>query len=158
TGDAMLLPVVNYVARTQAALVLHDAPADAAYGSDPYIARHRPRSVLCFPVLSQKVLRCILYCENTLTTGAFTEDRVEVLEMLSSRVAISLEKPRLSDGQKALLVLATARPQDLERAVELRTAELRAALDEVTKLSHSDPLTGLLNRRAFTERASNALA
>jgi predicted ATPase/signal transduction histidine kinase len=97
TADAAPSSVINYVARTHTALVLHDAPADAVYGADPYIASRRPRSVLCFPVVSQKELRCILYCENSLTAFAFNESRVKVLEMLSTQVAISLENARLYD-------------------------------------------------------------
>jgi diguanylate cyclase (GGDEF)-like protein/PAS domain S-box-containing protein len=59
---------------------------------------------------------------------------------------------------KELLALMKARAEDLERAVERRTRELTAALEDVTRLSRTDPLTGLLNRRAFTDLANQALA
>jgi diguanylate cyclase (GGDEF)-like protein/PAS domain S-box-containing protein len=58
---------------------------------------------------------------------------------------------------KDLLSLTRARADDLERSVQRRTEELRAALEDVTRLSRTDPLTGLLNRRAFTEQAQQAL-
>lgn len=58
---------------------------------------------------------------------------------------------------KELLSLMKQRAQHLEQAVEERTKELRAALEQVTRLSRTDPLTGLLNRRAFTEHALQAL-
>lgn len=58
---------------------------------------------------------------------------------------------------KELLAKETNRAESLEQQVEDRTAQLRAALDEVTRLSRTDPLTGLLNRRAFTEFAEQAL-
>ena len=57
-----------------------------------------------------------------------------------------------------LLALTEARADDLERLVEKRTAELSEALEEVTRLSRIDPLTKLLNRRAFTEGAERMLA
>ncbi len=47
-----------------------------------------------------------------------------------------------------------ARAEALEREVAKRTAQLSAALDRVTKLSIVDPLTGLMNRRAFDEHAA----
>ena len=59
---------------------------------------------------------------------------------------------------KELLALMKARAEDLERAVARRTAELSAALEDVTRLSRTDPLTGLLNRRAFSEMAAQAIA
>ncbi len=59
---------------------------------------------------------------------------------------------------RQMAALAQARADELERAVEHRTRELHAALDEVTRLSRIDPLTGLLNRRAFTEGATQVLS
>lgn len=63
--------------------------------ADPYIIRHQPKSLLCVPILHQGKLLGILYLENTLTTGAFTSDRVEILNLLCTQVAISLENARL---------------------------------------------------------------
>ena len=37
----------------------------------------------------------LLYLENTLTSHAFTPDRIAVLELLASQAAISLENARL---------------------------------------------------------------
>ncbi len=47
-----------------------------------------------------------------------------------------------------------ARAESLEREVAKRTAQLSAALEKVTRLAIVDPLTGLMNRRAFDEHAS----
>lgn len=64
----------------------------------------------------------------------------------------------------ALLVAAASRrdlaeERDLlESRVAERTGELSKALDEVTRLSRTDPLTGLLNRRALLEYAALALS
>jgi GGDEF domain-containing protein len=38
------------------------------------------------------------------------------------------------------------------------TAELREALEELTRVANTDPLTGLLNRRAFEARTTETLA
>ncbi len=46
------------------------------------------------------------------------------------------------------------RAETLEREVAKRTAQLTAALERVTRLSIVDPLTGLMNRRAFDEHAA----
>jgi PAS domain S-box-containing protein len=47
--------------------------------------------VLCLPILRQTKFIGAVYLENNLVTGAFTEDRRALLEMLSSQAAISLE-------------------------------------------------------------------
>jgi len=50
---------------------------------------------LCAPLINQGKLAGIVYLENNLTTGAFTGDRLEVLNVLSSQAAISIENARL---------------------------------------------------------------
>lgn len=63
---------------------------------------------------------------------------------------------RMQGRYKILLGRERERAESLEQEVEKRTSELTSALEEVTRLSRVDPLTGLLNRRAFTELAEQA--
>ncbi|NJR57821.1 MAG: GAF domain-containing protein [Cyanobacteria bacterium CRU_2_1] len=92
-----ILPVniVNYVTRTQESVVLNDAAHEGQFVRDPYIVATQPKSVLCTPLLNQGNLCGILYLENNLTTSAFTPDRLEVLKLLSSQAAISLQNAQL---------------------------------------------------------------
>jgi len=92
--------IVNYVRRTLESVVLADARADDRYASDEYVARRRPRSILCTPVLKQGRLIGVLYLENNLVTGAFTSDRIKLLQLISSEAAISIENARLYEEMK----------------------------------------------------------
>jgi diguanylate cyclase (GGDEF)-like protein len=67
------------------------------------------------------------------------------------------DEARVQARYRELLDMARLRAENLEREVERRTQELSAALEEVTRLSRQDPLTGLLNRRSFTEMAERIL-
>jgi PAS domain S-box-containing protein len=87
--------IINYVARTQESVILNDAAHEGQFVRDPYIVATQPKSVLCTPLLNQGKLNGILYLENNLTTGAFTPDRLEVLKLLSSQAAISLQNAQL---------------------------------------------------------------
>jgi diguanylate cyclase (GGDEF)-like protein len=60
----------------------------------------------------------------------------------------------LSDMTRKLV----AGNEELERRVQERTAELHLANAELESLARHDPLTGLMNRRAFDERIDMALA
>ncbi len=87
--------IVNYVARTEESVVLNDALNEGEFTADAYIVAHQPKSLLCTPLLNQGQLSAILYLENNLTTGAFTADRLEVLQLLSSQAAISIDNAKL---------------------------------------------------------------
>lgn len=83
--------IVSYVARTLKNIVLEDAVNEGPFTTDSYVLQNQPKSVLCQPIIKQKLLIGILYLENNLTTNAFTPNRLEILNILSSQVAISLE-------------------------------------------------------------------
>ncbi len=87
--------IINYVAHTQENVVLNDAAHQGQFIRDPYIVATQPKSILCTTLLNQGKLSGILYLENNLTTGAFTPDRLEVLKILSSQAAISLQNAQL---------------------------------------------------------------
>lgn len=87
--------IVNYVARTQESVVLSDATREGQFTNDRYIKEYQPKSVLCVPLINQRKLVSIVYLENDLTTGVFTPERLEVVKLLSSQAAISIENAKL---------------------------------------------------------------
>jgi len=68
--------------------VLDDATADPRFGGDDYIRTRQPRSVLCMPVKHKDRAIGMLYLENTLVSGAFTQARLEALMILVSQIAV----------------------------------------------------------------------
>lgn len=94
--------VVQYVARTGESLVLDNAAMSERFSSDPYVATHRPRSMLVKPIMYQGKLTGVLYLENRHVFGVFTERRLNVLDMLTSQAAISLQNARLYHGLQSL--------------------------------------------------------
>lgn len=93
SATLLSLGVLNYVRRTGKPLVLADAAADHTT-TDAYIARQRPRSVLCLPIMRQADLLGLLYLENNLVAGAFTTQALTVLELLATQAAIALENAK----------------------------------------------------------------
>jgi PAS domain S-box-containing protein len=87
--------VLHYAIRTQGRVLLDDASTHDLYSNNEYVRLKRSRSVLCLPILKQAKLVGALYLENHLVPGAFTPDRVVVLELLASQAAISLENAAL---------------------------------------------------------------
>lgn len=133
--DDRTLPIslLHYVLRTKENVVLDDASRSSRFGSDPYIQQTLPKSVLCIPIVRQQVFEGVIYMENNLTFGAFTEERLEVMNMLAAQAAISIENAQLYTS--------------LEAKVRERTRELASTLDNLkrtqSQLVHSEKMAGL---------------
>jgi tetratricopeptide (TPR) repeat protein len=99
--DQLSVPttLINYVAH---AVVLHHAAQEGQFTHDPHIVAYKTQSALCAPLINQGKLTGLLYLENNLTSGAFTQDRLKVLNLLSSQIAISIENARLYTNMAAL--------------------------------------------------------
>jgi PAS domain S-box-containing protein len=93
--------LVRYVIRTHESVILDDASRPNPYSEDDYLRGLQAKSILCLPLIKRGQLTGLLYLENTLTTYAFTPDRIAILDLLAAQAAISLENTRLySDLQE----------------------------------------------------------
>jgi predicted ATPase/signal transduction histidine kinase/tRNA A-37 threonylcarbamoyl transferase component Bud32 len=122
----LAISTIDIVKHRWEPLILNDAIADPQFAGDPYFQQHQPKSVLCTPILHQGKLVGILYLENQLTTGAFTIDRLKVLQLLTAQAAISIENAKLYAALRASVEL-------LEHRVIERTRDLHAAKEEAER-------------------------
>ncbi|WP_414545068.1 AAA family ATPase [Nostoc sp. CCY0012] len=116
--------IINYVKNTLDTLVINDVTIQNNWAVDIYIQKEKPKSILCMPIMKQGKLIGILYLENRLIIGAFTTDRIEVLNLLVSQAAISLENARLYTALEQSLI-------ELENRVKERTQELSQKNDQL---------------------------
>lgn len=116
--------IVQYVARTHSPIVLANASEDTRFRSDGYIVKHRPRSVLCVPMLHQGKLSGVLYLENNLAHGAFSTERSELLQLLAAQTAVAVENARLYGDLNAANERLRQANVNLELQVAERTQEL----------------------------------
>jgi len=116
--------LVNYVLRSQKNLVLNNASAVGKFNTDSYIKEFQPKSILCLPIIYQSKLQGIVYLENNLATGVFTQERVEILKVLVSQIAIAIENARLYAREQE-------KSQQLEQSIyELQQAQLQLIQNE----------------------------
>ena len=109
--------VLSFVYRTQKEVVLKHAANAGRFAQGPYIRKHKPKSVLCVPILHHRELLGMIYLENELVEGAFTAQRLEMVRLLAGQSAISIENAQLY--------------QNLEQKVSDRTHELQEALENL---------------------------
>jgi class 3 adenylate cyclase len=110
TVDLVAASIIAYVRRTNENVVINNAAADSRYEKDSYIKSHGSKSIMCIPIIHQGKFIGIFYLENNLTSGAFTQERINLMSLLSGQIATSIENAMLYDS--------------LGKKVEERTAEL----------------------------------
>lgn len=108
--------IINFVLRTQESLVLEDVAKTGTFTGDAYVVRQQPQSVLCLPILAHGKLLGVLYLENNLLAVGFPPERVELLSILTTQAAISIENSRLYEN--------------LDNLVRERTTQLQAEMAE----------------------------
>lgn len=128
-SSELAVTVVQYVARTRETVVLGDASRKSRFTSDRYVAQQQPKSIMCLALIHQGRLVGILYLENNLATNVFTESSVELLRLLSSHAAVSVENASLYAEVKAISEQLSGLNNELSEA----NARLQHELKERTR-------------------------
>jgi histidine kinase len=86
TGGGFSKAIVRYVFRTLEKVVWNPADLSGAFTADAYALKEEVRSIACFPVLFRGIPAGVLYLENKRDEGAFTDERMRKLELLSEQL------------------------------------------------------------------------
>ncbi|WP_410477607.1 AAA family ATPase [Nostoc sphaeroides] len=114
--------LIQYVKNTQEVVVIDNMETTLPVIGD-YLRQHQPKSILCMPLLHQGHLIGILYLNNQLTSGVFTEERILILNFLCTQAAISLENARLYQQLEHSLQDAQQKSQDLAEVLALSNGQ-----------------------------------
>ncbi|OJT19961.1 hypothetical protein BO221_32675 [Archangium sp. Cb G35] len=133
-SDQVPSSLIEHACHTGESLVLAHAARQGAFVSDPYVARHALKSALAVPIQRPPKTIGVLYLENNLATRAFTPERVRVLRLLSSQIAISLENSQLFERLR-IEVEERRRAEQAVRFVAEWSLTLSESLDFETTLA-----------------------
>ena len=129
--EELPISVINNVWRTQQILLFNDGSPDSKFLRDSYLMSSHPQSMLCIPLLNQGQLQGILYLENSLAAGAFTSDRLEVLNVICSQAAVSLENAQLYLNLEKSEIREREKSERLASSLqELKEAQLQLVQSE----------------------------
>ncbi|MBU2277849.1 MAG: response regulator [Gammaproteobacteria bacterium] len=106
------------VSRTLQPRLINDLPGSGNLFQD--LPQPLPAAVLCIPVIVSGQLYGLLYLEHFELSGAFTEERINLLQLLANQTAILSENTRLYHQ-------VVAANKNLEQKVWERTQELASA-------------------------------
>lgn len=129
TAEDLPVSMLHTVIRTCQRASITGVRQPSPFNSDPYLLQHPQCAAMCIPILNRAELVGVLYLENRLMPGAFTDEHARVLELLAAQAAISLEIARLYTD----LMEENLQRQRVERA--LRASEASLELGE--QISHT---------------------
>ena len=139
--------LIYAVAKTAKAAIFENLSTCGQFESDRYITLQRPISALCMPISLQGKLVGILYLENNLIEGAFTGDRIETLQFLTSQAAISIENARLyqetENYSRSLEIEVAKKTQALNQKVDDLETTLKKLKETQTRLIQSEKMSSL---------------
>lgn len=161
--EAFSYSVIQFVHRTKEPVILGEAE-HSIFASDPYIQQRRPRSILCLPIRDSVHRDGLLYLENNQTSEAFTRDRLDMLELIFSRMIYlklwQFEEPTDDKGTRedlkpsmAMVEALTNREMEIVRLMDEGLTNKQIALclsiTEGTVKIHANNIYGKLqvNRR-----------
>ncbi len=147
--------VVHFVHRTKEPVILGEA-RQSMFVDDLYIQHRQPRSILCLPIRDSVHRDGLIYLENNQTSNAFTTDRVDMLELLFSRmIYVKLwqldDRTDVNDNSKPLLSFGeslTNREMEIVRlmgeGLSNKQIAMRLLITEGTVKIHSNNIYGKL--------------
>lgn len=99
--------IISRVIESGEAVLTTDAQEDPRFGAQESIIAHNMRSILCVPLKVKNELIGVIYADNRVRSGIFTEASRNVLATFANQVAIAIENARLFTSLRHTLAEVT---------------------------------------------------
>lgn len=106
--------VIQRVFSTEQPVLTTNAQEDPRFGSQDSVIIHNLRSILCVPLKVKDQLTGVIYTDNRVRAGIFTETEKDILVTFANHAAIALENASLLESVR----LALAEVNELEGLME----------------------------------------
>ncbi|MCJ7624124.1 MAG: diguanylate cyclase [Anaerolineaceae bacterium] len=149
--------IFEKVVKTRKPVLVADAIADPDYCLAESVTTLQLRSVMSVPLISRGRLIGAIYVENRSDKGVFQEEDSEPLEFFAAQAAVAIENALLNDDLESRVATRTADLAQINEKLKQEIEERKRAELKLHKLSITDPLTKIYNRRHFFDLAEKEL-
>jgi PAS domain S-box-containing protein len=92
--------IVDKVAREGEPILTTNAQADPRFSSQASVVSYSLRSILCVPLRVKGKITGVIYADNRIKTGLFTEGDRRLLAAIADQAAVAIENARLFESVK----------------------------------------------------------
>mmetsp|Transcript_7477 Transcript_7477/g.11085 ORF Transcript_7477/g.11085 Transcript_7477/m.11085 type:complete len:1835 (-) Transcript_7477:34-5538(-) len=93
--DMLCYKAVDIVLKTKRFFISEDACSNDILSKDPYVIKNNIKSLFVVPILNKGNLVGMVYLENNQIEGAFTQQRIDIMNALLTAVAAQVENARI---------------------------------------------------------------
>ena len=90
--------IVNAVANEGEPVVTTNAQADPRFRAQESVVSYSLRSILCVPLKAKEKVTGVIYADNRIKTGLFTEADRDLLSTFANQAAVAIENARLFES------------------------------------------------------------
>ena len=99
--------IIQRVIETGEPVLTTNAQEDPRFGGQESVVAFNLRSILCVPLMVKEVLIGVIYADNRIRTGIFSEDERDLLTAFANQAAVAIENARLFSSLKHTLAEVT---------------------------------------------------
>ncbi len=115
------------VQATKEICIINDVESEMHLENQEELKSIKAKSILCMPILSKGQVTALVYLDNRISSNVFTAQRLEMLNLLSGQIAISLENARLYQNLEQKVIERT-------KTIEQQKVEIEASRQRTEKL------------------------
>ena len=134
--------IVQKVVDSGKAILTTNALTDPRFGGQSSIIAYNLRSILCVPLKLKETLTGVIYADNRIREGLFTEKERDLLSAFANQAAIALENARLFESVSRTLDEVT----ELKNLME----DVFASIDNAVITADTDGTITLCNKASET--------
>jgi PAS domain S-box-containing protein len=143
TEFAISRTVINRVTSEGLPVLTTNAQEDPRFGGQESIIAHHLRSILCVPLKMKGEITGVIYTDNRIRTGIFSESERDLLTAFANQAAVAIENARLFESVRRTLAEVT---------------ELKNLMDNIFASIASGVITAdIENRIMLCNRATEAI-
>lgn len=100
---ALSRTIVSRVMAEGEPVLTTNAQKDPRFGDEESVIAYKLRSILCVPLKVKEKLTGVIYTDNRIHTGIFTQHELDLLSAFSNQAAVAIENARLFDSLRHTL-------------------------------------------------------